>query len=1025
MADSRARVFTIPASAPFLPALAAALVEGKLVSGFAPRRDPLLLSSATVYLPTRRAARVFGFALLDALNTDAALLPRILPLGDVDEDELVFAEETHNDPRLPAISKTNRRLVLAKLVLAWARALPATEPLVATTPAAALALSDELARVLDDLTLAGVSLDELDEAIPEQLDQYWKVSRDFLRIVRDHWPAYLADKHLLDPAVRREELLAREAARLKAGGGGPVIAAGSTGTLPAVAKLLATIAHRADGAVVLPGLDQNLDDASFNLIDGGKDIDPSQGHPQYGLMRLLDQLRVKRTDVVTLAEPLQPARDKLLSEAFRPAITTDRWQQNISSRTGGEAFSGITVIEAADPREEALAIAISLREALESEKFHAALVTPDRALARRVASELTRWGVAADDSAGLPLSETEAGTFARLVANVAAENLAPIPLIVLLRHPLSCFAQDERAIDALEQAVLRGPRPAPGAEGLARAIDTEKHTRFRKHDPKARLLPADWEAAIALSKGIGTALSTLSSLADGGLLPFQRILETHRKAIAACGVDLDGSPRPDVRKLAETFQELAESSTDAFELSLSDYAEVFAELVRDRTLRPLLDPQSRIRILGPLEARLVTFDRVVLGGLNEGNWPPDSRTDAFLNRPMRRDLGLNLPERRIGLSAHDFVQVAGTREVVLTRARRQAGAETVASRFWQRIEAVAPASAWSSACDRGEVLLRLAKTLDQSKEKYIPVTAPTPRPPAGARPSQLSVTEIRDLVRDPYTIYAKHILRLVPLDDIDADPGAADRGIILHEALAQFTRAFPAEMPPDALAEILKFGRAAFEPYRQFPGASAIWWPRFERVAQWFADEEARRRKSTRSLLAEISGKIVFDVAGEPFTLTARADRIDFFANDSIGVYDYKTGNVPTLSQAVTGLEPQLPLEAAIAMAGGFEKVPAGSRISIIAVVKLSGGNPPGVVQSLNPETASSQAKRLLDQHRIATCDDLGAFALARLKNLLSRYADPKTAYRSVPRPKWRLRYGQYDHLARIKEWSDASGADE
>jgi len=1025
MAESRVRVFTIPPSAPFLPTLAAALVEGRLIPGFVPREDAFLLSDVTVYLPTRRAARVFGFAILDALGSDAALLPRILPLADVDEDEIAFAEGTGGDERLPAISNTNRRLVLAKLVLAWARTHPAAEPLIATTPAAALALSDELVRVLDDLTLAGVSFEKFDEAIPENLDQYWKLSHDFLSIVRENWPAYLAEKNLLDPTIRREELLAHEATRLKAGGGGPVVAAGSTGTLPAVAKLMATIAHRPDGAVVLPGLDKDLDETSFSLIGGGKDIDPSQGHPQFGLKRLLDQLQIKRADVVALAEPQQPARENLLSEAFRPTATTDRWRLNIVSNANSEPLSGITIVEADDPREEALAIAISLREALEAKEAHAALVTPDRSLARRVAAELTRWGINADDSAGLPLSDTEAGTFARLVADVAAESLAPIPLIALLRHPLSCFEQDESAVDALEQAVLRGPRAAPGVEGLTQAIDAERHNKFHQRDPKARLLLSDWDAASNLASRIGKALSELAALAESGRLPFQRILEAHCEAISACGLDFEANRRPDVQKLAVTFEELSKLSADAFDLSLSDYAEVFAELIRGQSLRPLLDPRSRIRILGPLEARLVTFDRVVLGGLNEGNWPPEARTGAFLNRPMRRELGLNLPERRIGLSAHDFVQAAGARNLVLTRARRQAGAETVASRFWQRIEAVAPADSWDHACRRGGAVLRLAKALDQSKEEYAPASPPTPRPPVAVRPSQLSVTEIRDLVRDPYTIYAKHILRLIPLDDLDADPGAADRGTILHEALAQFTRAFPAAMPSDALVEILKFGRAAFEPYRGFPGASAIWWPRFERVAQWFADEETKRRSKIKSVLAEISGKIVFNVAARPFTLTARADRIDFFNGGSVGIYDYKTGNVPTLSQAVTGLEPQLPLEAAIVNAGGFEKVPNGIKISDIAVIKLSGGNPPGVVQSLNPEMAGTQSKKLLDQHHIATCNELGEFALERLKTLLARYAEQETPYRSVPRPKWRLRYGKYDHLARIKEWSDASGGDE
>jgi ATP-dependent helicase/nuclease subunit B len=1025
MADSPSRVFTIPSSAPFLPTLAMALVEGRLVPGFVPRQDPLLLSTATVYLPTRRAARVFGFAILNALGTEAALLPRILPLGDVDEEELVFAEEKSGEERWQAISSTNRRLILAKLVLAWARALPAADPLIATTPTAALALSDELVRVLDDLILAGASFKKLNEAIPENLDQYWKLSYDFLRIVREYWPAYLAEKKLVDPTTRGEELLARETVLIRESNGGPVIAAGSTGTLPAVANLLATIAHKSNGAVVLPGLDQNLDDPSFDLIGGNENVDPSQGHPQYGLKRLLDQLQIERADVVELGDPEQPAREKLLSEAFRPAATTDRWQQNGALKLEGDPLSGFTIIEAADPREEALAIAVSLREALESKEAHAALITPDRALARRVAAELTRWGIVADDSAGIPLSETEAGTFARLTASVVAENLAPGPLIAFLRHPLSRFIEDERAIDALEQGVLRGPRPAPGAEELIRAISAERSKRFHKHDPKARLLPADWEAAIALAERIGKILSPLSAFSEVGRFPFRQILEAHRTAIFACGLNLETSSRPDVRTLVETIGELGELSDDAFDLTLSDYAEVFAELIRNQTLRPLLDPQSHIRILGPLEARLVAFDRVVLGGLNEGNWPPNARTDAFLNRPMRRELGLNLPERRIGLSAHDFVQAAGSREVVLTRARRQAGAETVASRFWQRIEAVAPQAGWNDACQRGNTLLRLARGLDEVGSEYDPTSPPTPRPPVSVRPSQLSVTEIRDLVRDPYTIYAKHILRLAPLEDIDADPGAAEKGIILHEALARFTQAFPEKLPQNLLTDILKFGEAAFEPYRRFPGASAIWWPRFERVARWFAEEEINRRKNIQSQRAEIFGKIVFDVAGKPFTLTARADRIDLFTNGSIGIYDYKTGVVPTIPQAVTGLEPQLPLEAAIASFGGFEKVPAGSKVGDIAAIKLSGGNPPGVVQSLNPESASTQARKLLDRHHIATCDALGEFALARLKNLLTRYADQETPYRSVPRPKWRLRYGRYDHLARIKEWSDSSGADE
>jgi len=1037
MAESRPRVFTIPSSAPFLPTLAGALLHGQLIADFAPHNDPLALADATIYLPTRRAARAFGFVLLDRLGANAMLLPRILPLGDIDEDELAFAEEVHAEGLLPGIPASHRKLVLAKLVCEWAKSLSGAisgpnSPL-AVTPATSLVLADELGRVFDDLTLGGISFEQFEEIIPDYLDKYWDLSRKFLRIVREQWPAFLAEKNFLDLTVRCDNLLARETARLATLSGGPVIAAGSTGTLPSVAKLLAAIANRPNGAVVLPGLDQMLDDPSFDLIDGGKNIDPSQGHPQFGLKRLLSELHVERADVVPLAEPSIPSRERLLSEAFRPAATTDRWTLGGSSSAyGDDAFSNITVIEAADPHEEALAIAVYLREVLEIEGQYAALITPDRALARRVAAELTRWEIAVDDSAGTPLPETEAGCFARLTATVVAERLAPVPLIAFLRHPLSGLTEDVSAIDALQVGVLLGPRPAPGAKGLQSAIENRSIAKFHPNDPRAKLTPADWAAAALLARRIEKSLSPLFVFDENQTWPLKKLLEAHRKALQTSGLDLEEAARPDVQKLAKTFEELIAASVNAFDVSLSDYADAFGELIAAETLHPPFEAHARIRILGPLEARLMTFDRVVLGGLNEGIWPRENRTDAFLNRPMRRALKLNLPERFIGLAAHDLVQAMGTREVVLTRARRQTGAETVASRFWQRIAAVAPTKAWTSACHRGRALITLADRIDSPEmskdqiERPAPKSPrPAPRPPAHARPTRLSVTEIADLVRDPYTIYARYILSLIPLEEIDADPGAADRGIILHEALACFAREFPEDFPKNATAELLKLGEAAFKAYQDFPGALAVWWPRFKRVAQWFANEEKERREAITSLLAEIRGEISFDIAGKPFTLSARADRIDLFKDGSIGVVDYKTGEVPTLRQAIAGLAPQLPLEAAIACEGGFKELGARKTISDIAFIKLSGGNPAGEIKSLNPGGAVGRTKTLLEKHRIKTCDDLAAFALARLKTLLTNYADERTPYLSIPRPKWRLRYGKYDHLARIKEWSEMDGGGE
>jgi ATP-dependent helicase/nuclease subunit B len=1018
MSESPPRVFTIPSSTPFLPALAKALVEGRLVPGFKPKDDPLLLANATIFLPTRRATRAFGFALLEAVGKEALVLPRILPLGDVDEDELAFSDEDGGDLP-PAISPTSRRLVLAQLVQRWARALSKNkmEMPVAATLSVSLAFADELARVLDDLEIAGIPFDKLEKVVPDHLDPYWELSRDFLKIVQHAWPEILKEKSLMDPTARREALLAREAERLKAGASGPVIAAGSTGSLPSVAKLLGAISRHKQGAVVLPGLDQILDEETFALIGGEAETDSSQGHPQFGLHHLLGVLGITRGDVVPLTEQELPAREQLLSEAFRPAAATHRWHGNAAG--GDAALDGITLVEAADPREEALVIAISLREALERGLTSTALVTPDRALARRVAAELTRWGIKADDSAGVPLSESEAGRFARLVVELAAAEIAPVTLIALLRHPLSVFAGDEAAIDALEQGVLRGPRPAPGFDGLARAIETASAEDFHRNDPKAKLKPEDWNAARELIGRLRTALDPLCSLAAGPR-PFGEILRAHDAALRAASLEV-AATRIDAEKLAEMFEELSNAPAESFHLTLSDYSDAFAALLASEPLRPKLDAHANIRILGPLEARLVTFQRVVLGGLNEGIWPAGARTDAFLNRPMRKKLGLNLPERRIGLSAHDFVQMLGTHETIITRARRQGGAETVASRSWQRMAAVAVPKAWQAALARGEALLGFARALDP-KEKPQPIEKPAPCPPLKARPHRLSVTEIEDLVRDPYTIYAKHILKLFPLEEIDADPGAAERGIVMHEALAGFTEKFPGALPKDALQEMLAIGREAFAPYRDFPGAEAIWWPRFTRVAGWFVGAEITRRDRIENIRAEIRGELSFKAGGFDFTLSAKADRIEQWKNRAVAVLDYKTGAPPSLREAITGLAPQLPLEAAIARAGGFEDMPRAANISEIGIFQLSGGNPPGRFISLDPAEAKGSGKKLPEQFKIETCDDLAEFSLARLKALIAHYANAKTPYLPVPRPKWKKRYGHYDHLERIKEWSESGG---
>jgi ATP-dependent helicase/nuclease subunit B len=1016
------RVFTIPASAPFLATLIRALKKGELIAGFPSGGDPLAWSRATLFLPTRRACALARDAFLDVLKTDAAVLPRIVPLGDIDEDELAFADTASGEAGLEIpneLGGLERRMLLAGLILKWI-ASPGMrtgggQPLVANTPASALALGDALARLIDDMTTRQVDWSKLNGLVPRELDEYWQKTLTFLRIARAAWPAILAERGAIEPAARRDLLIEAER-KLLATHDGPVIAAGSTGSMPATAKLLATIAKLPHGAVVLPGLDTDLDDAAWDLVGGIKDGDravqpPAAGHPQLAMQALLRRIGIGRAEVATLGA--SGARERLTSEAMRPAASTERWAERIDTAVRDAALGSLAMIEAANAEDEALAVAVALREAVHDNKT-AALVTPDRALARRVTANLERWHIAADDSGGDVLPDTEAGVFARLAAEAAPEGLAPVKLLALCKHARfrlgAAAGAHGRAIAALEMAVLRGPRPRPGSEGLAQALATFRATKETLHrsDPRRKVRDDDLVAAQALVERLGAALAPFEQVQSRS---FTGIAALHAEVLGALSTDEAGNEAAfaseDGIKLAEAFEEIAEQKSD-LRVEPGDYAELFETAIGDRVCRRAGRPGARVRILGTIEARLIHVDRVVLGALVETVWPPETRTDPWLSRPMRLDLGLDLPERRIGLSAHDFAQLLGAPEVILTRAAKLGGAPTVVSRFVQRLAAVAGEEHWNAVMARGENYLAWARELDRAEHPK-PVNRPRPTPPRAVRPTQLSVTEIEHWLRDPYTIYAKHILKLLPLDAVDTPPGARDRGTVIHGAIGEFTETYVAGLPADPLAALLALGEKHFAVLRDYPEARAFWWPRFQRIARWFVAWEARRRASATALFAEAGARLDIPAGGRTFSLTTRADRIEQFADGSYAILDYKTGSVPTEKQVRTGLSPQLTLEGAILRAGKFKNIPAGS-LSELAYVSVRGREPAG--------------EEVPVEFKEGTADFHADKALARLKSIVARFDEEATPYRSLVSPMWKKRYGDYDHLARIKEWS-AGGEEE
>ncbi|HEX2591417.1 MAG TPA: double-strand break repair protein AddB [Rhizomicrobium sp.] len=981
-----ANIFSIPASAPFAQSLAEGLIGRLDAAG-----DPLKLASATIYLPTRRAVRTLSEAFARVLG-GAALLPDIKPLGDVDEDEFLFDATADGFTLPPAIAPLRRRLLLARLIRRWDDARGAR-----LTFAQATTLAASLASLMDEVETQRADLKGLEKLAPDSLAKHWAEVKTFLEIVRENWPGVLEAERAINPADHRDRALRALAARFtRSPPSGPIIAAGSTGSIPATADLLKAIADLPNGMIVLPGLDRTLDAESWKTLDAG--------HAQYGLMHLLHGLKVTRENVADWVPSRLPAREAFLSEALRPAPTTDAWraraeQDDPAFRSG---LDGIALLEAAHPAEEAAAIALALRETLEQPNKMAALVTPDRSLARRVAAEMGRWNIAIDDSAGRPLSRTPAGTFLCLLVEAADTHFAPVPLLALLKHPFAAMGSPVGAfrtkVRQLDRLCLRGPRPDPGLRGIAEAIERElADKRNREKTGLVSLLTA-------LQTWFGQLSEVLAPLAEALASPEVAISEVLKAHVAVAeNLASDDKQRgkdrlwrnSDGDAAANLVAALYEAALDQPRIETSSYAPLFRTLADEKSVRLPFGAHPRLSILGPLEARLQSFDLIVLGGLNEGTWPQAAPIDPWFSRPMRAQMGLEQPERSIGLSAHDFESLASGARVIVTRAVKVEGTPTVASRWLQRIQQLAKGvkADLASASNYAEMAAHLN---DAGEVK--PELPPRPAPPVEARPRSLSVTEIETWLRDPYAIYARRVLKLEALDPLDNAFGPLERGTVVHSALEAFLRRF-IDFPAEAERELIAIGDEMFAAARVPKATLALWRPRFMSAAKWFVGLERERRARILRSIVETRGKRKFPAPGGEFELRGVADRIDELMGGGATIVDYKTGRPPTEKQVTSLLAPQLPLEGAILEKGGFAEAGRLAATDLL-YIQFSGGRIPGkTVQIPNGEALVVEAINRLTERVIA-------------------FDNPDSVYMSRVMPYRADISGDYDHLARVREWS-------
>ncbi len=986
-------LFTLPPYVPFLDAIAAAwLARGD---------DPLQMARGLILLPTRRAARALADAFLRLSDGKPLLLPRITALGALDEAPLTLAGALDLPP---AVEPMQRLAALTRLILAMGGRNGAPKG-----ADRAWLLAQELAQLMDEAERAEIDLAQrLPDAADPAFAEHWAETLTFLHIVTEAWPAWLADNGLMNPAARQVALLNAQAEAWRdAAPEEPILIAGTTAGVPAVARLLAVVARLPAGQVVFPALDMLMDDAAWTDLE--------ESHPQAGLQRLLHGLGATRDDVMPWPWPLQPAngvpegRFALLSRALLPAKALSAWRP-IADEAAPD-LDGIWRLTAADQQEEAEAIAILLRGALESPGASAALVTPDRMLANRVTAALLRYGVVADDSAGEELADTPPAVFLRLLIRAVAESLAPVPLLALLKHPLAAAglspAACRREARALELAILRGPRPNSGFAGIRMALD-------QQNAPEA--IQAFWKQVVLCLEPV---LRMQSAVESSPLEALAAVIGAAERLAAT-----DASTGPARLWSGEEGEALATRLSDVLAALPGMPDQRWAVLpglldavlqggaVRDRRAMRGRDGSlhPRVFIWGLLEARLQSTDLLILGGLAETVWPPATDPGPWLSRPMRKSVGLPSPEEIVGQAAHDFAAtVCAARQIVLSCPERRDGAPAVPARWLTRLEMFLagrnlslpahPAAAW-------------VRALDLPADGPRPVPPPRPNPPVARRPRKLSVTEIETWIRDPYAIYARHILKLKALDPLDQLTDASDYGSLVHDGMKAFYSAAGRRWPADAPARLRAAMAKTLKQAGLRPALQAWWRPRLDRIADWVAEIEAARWAADppHAIRAEVPGALDLP-SGRGFRLTGRADRIDRRGDGTLTIFDYKTGTLPKQTDVETGLIPQLPLEAAMAAAGAFGPEISGA-VTELLYWHLTGGTTPG--ESLH-----------LFKGAAAPTQAAAATALDRLRGLIDAYDDPARAYLSQPHPGQTPRFSDYVQLARVAEWQAAGDNEE
>ncbi len=930
-------------------------------------RDNLLaLANVLFLLPNRRACQMLTAAFVRKQGLQPTILPQMTPISELDDDEVFFNGFSHTkifDEETHPISKEERLFLFTRLIMSK----PEDFGLKRLNLPQAYALANDLAVLIDTACNQGLSFDRLQDLVPDKYATHWQETLKLLKIITEYWPQILLERNAVDSCALKNKILYLQAdiwqANLTVQ---DVAAAGITANFPAIVSLLKSILKLPNGSIYFAGIDRYADDDYWNAID--------ETHPLYENKILLEALNLSPAEVQDVSEPVYPLREQFISELMRPASVSYMWRSLSQKMDATEAVDGISFINCDSQRDEALAIALKMRSVLEIPEKTAALITYDRNLARRVAAELARFDIKIDDSAGMPLSLSQVGIFFRLIAEAAEDIESETKFVTLLKHPFMLCGRD--------------------------AASFRKTVYIYETALRTQSVSALPENISTLISHIKTQLNTFQQFLMSSAYQFENILEEHIHLAEDFATSNEESGnkllwKGDAGRTAANFATKILTNASALgPINGRDYLPLLAEMMSSESIRSNYGTHPRLNILGPIEARLCHFDFVILGEFNEGIWPKAEDADMWMSRPMKKDFGFELPEKNIGILASDLCCFLAVPNVILTRAERVEGTPMKKSRWLLRLETILKASGLNIAFLADNGIYRFIHSLD-TPAALVPIKAPAPCPPVSARPRKLSASGIDLLVQDPYSVYAKYILKLYPFDDLDKEPDQKDYGILVHEIIEDFNTLYPQVLPENALEKFIALGKKHFAKAKLSKDLESFWWPKFTNTAAWIIDQETNYRPEVAKVHNEISGEIVYQLPGGEFKFTAKADRIDELKNGNFNILDYKTGKIPSKKQVMSGHALQLPLEGLIATKGKFTGL-ANATVQNMIYWQLG-----AAALAFSPDETDILEK-----------------SETYLIKLMTTFDFETTPYHSRPIPKFVPKNKDYEHLARIKEWS-------